>query len=301
MHSCHHSGSVFRWPIFILIFVFIAELTGGLLFNSLGLLGDSVHVFSDIFSLLLAFTAVTIAHKKQPNEQFVYGYHRLEVLSALVNGLLLFGIAILLVLESFNRFQNPMEVNAKYALLIGCIGLIVNLIVLMFFHKSTDHQRDINVKSAYWHIVGDSLASVSVIIGMILIIFTGNMIWDPIITIVIGILIFYGSVRVLLEGTQILMHKSPRELSNIRGAIQDQEHVIAVEELYLWQVCSHLTVGTAHIITDVTTLGETAEISRKIKQNLREQLGVRQITLEFETPDAAKNHSHHFDHEHEKE
>ncbi|MBC8456337.1 cation transporter [bacterium] len=300
MHTHSHSGgaSALKYPIVVLFATFLVEIVGGIVFHSLSLVGDSMHVFSDIFALGIAYGAIVIANRKTPDDQFVHGYHRLEVLSALVNGMLLVGIAVFLIMEAIDRFQNPHEVNAKFAIWIAIFGLLVNLSVLAMLHKSADHKHDINIKAAYLHVLGDSLASISVIVGMILIILSGNPIWDSIVSLVICALIIYASARVILEGTNILMHRSPRDLEEIRCSMLEIQHVQGVEELRLWQVCSHLTVGTAHIITDLERLAEIADVSKLVKAKLRGNFDIRHLILEFETPEAAANHSHDFDHNH---
>ncbi len=298
LHSHNGGASTLKYPIVVLFATFLAEIVGGIIFHSLSLVGDSMHVFSDIFALGIAYGAIVIANQKMPNDQFVHGYHRLEVFSALVNGILLVGIAVFLITEAIDRFQNPQEVNAKFAIWIAIFGLLVNLVVLAILHKSADHKHDINIKAAYLHVLGDSLASLSVIIGLVLILWSGNPIWDPIVSLVICALILYASVRVILEGANILMHRSPHDLEKIKGSMLETQHVLGVEELRLWQVCSHLTVGTAHVITDLERLAEIANVSRLVKAKLRENFDIRHLILEFETPETAANHSHDFDHNH---
>jgi len=288
------SAKKLGFVIIILSITFLAEIIGGLVFGSLSLISDSIHVFSDIFSLTLAFLALKIALKKPETEKMTFGYHRLEVFSALFNGLTLTIISVYIIFEAFHRFRNPIEVIPVPSLIIAVVGLIINIssaIILKPSH-SHHHEEDINLKSAYLHILGDALASVAVIIGMTVITFTGITVIDPIVAVIISIIILYGSIKVIKKAIEILLQKSPKNIEEIRNVLESINGVISVEDLHFWQVCSHLTIGTAHIIVSVEKIQETAAIDNEVRKLLDNKFNIKHMTSQYETPEMSTLHPH---------
>jgi cobalt-zinc-cadmium efflux system protein len=288
--------------VVILSITFFAELVGGLVFKSLSLVSDSFHVFADIFALVIAFTAMQIARVKVPTDRMTYGYHRLEVFSAIINGIALIVISVFIMIEAYERYSHPVKVQALSAMLIAVIGLIVNLSSALILRTGKSHKMDINIRSAYLHLLGDSAASVAVIIGMITIALTGLVIIDAIVAFLISLLLLFSASRVLIEGAGILAQKSPTELDNIRTKVRQIDGVVDIDDLRLWQLCSHIVIGTAHIVTSVKLLQETAPLYDQIEKVIAEECAIRHLTLHFETPEMSQSHSHEFDHQHgEKE
>ena len=285
--------------ITILNITFLAELIGGLIAHSLSLVADSVHVFSDAFSLVLAFAAMSIAHRKMPTDRMTYGYHRLEVFSAIFNGATLVAISLFIILEAYKRYLHPQNVSAWTAMIIGVIGLIVNIASAVILGSDMGHREDLNLRSAYLHLLGDALASLSVIVGMLVIAFTQYMIIDPIIAAIISLLILYSAIRVLIEGTGILLQQSPVDLEELRQKVRQVDHVLDIQDFRLWRMCSLLVIGTAHVITDVERLEETEEIYKQIVHVLEHECSIRHLTLQFETPVMGERHSHEFNHQHD--
>lgn len=278
---------------------FLAELIGGIAFGSLSLISDSFHVISDLISILVAYLSLTIAHRKEPTRQMAFGYHRMEVISALFNGLLLSIISAFIFVEAWSRFRHPRPVDTTGALLIALVGFAVNLTVATLFRRiSRETKKDINIRAAYLHVLGDILASVSVVVGITAIKLLDLPIIDPIVAGFVALLILIGAGRVLYGSAEILLHKSPQDIDRVRHRVLDIDGVKDLMDVRLWQVCSHLTVGTAHVVVSVKTVEETEAIKGQIKSIVQDEFDVRDITLECETTDMSARHKHAFDHEH---
>jgi len=288
----HLSGKKLIIVILILFITFIAEVTGGILFKSLSLVSDSFHVFSDIFALFIAYITLTIAVKKPATDKLTFGYHRLEVFSAIINGFTLAVISIYIISEAIERYRNPADVIPIPSLIIAVIGLIVNIISARILHSHDKHDEDINLKGAYLHIIGDALASGAVIAGMIAIIFTGINVIDPVIAFLISLFILYSSLRIIKNGIEILLHKSPKNLNEIKQDLKCIDGIIDVEDLHLWQICSHLTIGTAHIIVSIENPEQTTIVDRKVKKMLEEKYNIKHMTAQYETLSMSRSHSH---------
>jgi cobalt-zinc-cadmium efflux system protein len=183
-------------------------------------------------------------------------------------------------------------------MLIAIIGLIINIISTIIIMSDKSYKIDINIRSAFLHLIGDTGASFAVIIGMIFIIYTGIRIIDPIVAILISLLILFSTIRVLLKSTGILLQKSPVNVEKIIEEIKEIVHVNGVEDVHFWQVCSYFIVGTANVITDLEKIEDTENIRREIAEILKVKYNVQHITLQFETPEMSKLHKHQSDHKH---
>jgi cobalt-zinc-cadmium efflux system protein len=292
------SQKVLKTAALLLSITFVAELLGGIVFGSLSLISDSFHVISDLGSILIASFALSVANKRHPTQRMAFGYHRLEVMSALFNGIVLSIISAVIFLEAWDRFRNPGEIQTGGAFVIAVIGLVVNLIVIRFFHHSPDKDKDVNIRSAYLHIMGDILASVSVVVGIGAIKLFNMPIIDPIVAAFVALLLLVGASRVLYASADILLHKSPQDIDRVRQRVLEIDGVKDFLDVRLWQVCSHLTVGTAHVVVSVDSLEATGPIKQNIRSIIQEEFDVRDITLECETEKGSEEHSHQFEHHH---
>ena len=292
------SQKVLKTAALLLSITFLAELLGGIVFGSLSLISDSFHVISDLGSILIASFALSVAQKRHPTQQMAFSYHRLEVMSALFNGIVLSIISAVIFLEALERFRNPGEIQAGGAFVIAVIGLVVNLIVIRFFHHAPDRHHDVNIRSAYLHIMGDILASVSVVVGIGAIKLFNMPIIDPIVAAFVALLLLIGASRVLYASEEILIHKSPQDIDRVRQRVLQIDGVKDLLDVRLWQVCSHLTVGTAHVVVSVDSLEATGPIKQNIRSIIQEEFDVRDITLECETEKGSEEHSHRFEHQH---
>lgn len=260
--------------------VCVIELIGGLLSGSLALLSDAAHVFADVFSLLLSFFALRLACRT-PTMNHNYGFHRAEILAALVNGLALLAIAILIGREAWERFLAPPQIHTNQMFIVAVVGLLANGYVLLGLRG---HSHDINLHSAYLHVLGDLLASLGVVAAAMVMAFTRWYLVDPIISTAIGLLILVSAARVVREAAHILMQGVPSHLDvrQITAAIEAHPLVRAVHNLRVWAACSNAYILTAHIVT----CPETEEERRTLREDLRAMLyarfGVVEATLELE-------------------
>jgi cobalt-zinc-cadmium efflux system protein len=227
----------FAFSLCISALIFVAELVGGFWTGSLALLSDSAHVFLDFFALAFSYIALRVS-TLPADDRHTYGWHRLEVFAGLANGITLFAITIAILYEAWQRIQAPIAVHSGEMLVIAVVGLIANLITAHLLKEH--HQHDLNVHSAFLHVVGDALSSVGVIIGGVIMLFTGWVIIDPIISVLICIFLFIGSWRVLRSSIHILFEGTPEglSLSEVARAIADVDGVHNVHDLHIWSICS---------------------------------------------------------------
>ncbi len=207
-----HKSKKTLWITLILtLFFTIVEVVGGIISNSLALLSDSAHMLSDVIALGLSMLAIYLATKKS-NNKYTFGYLRFEIIASFLNGLALVVIAIGIFIEGIKRIINPPEVDLPLMLTVASIGLLVNIILTIVLSRSMKEENNLNVKSALWHFIGDLLNSVGVIVSAILIYFTGFSIIDPLISIVIGGVIFVGGAKIIRESYSYLDGISARRV-----------------------------------------------------------------------------------------
>lgn len=259
----------------------VAEVIGGIWSNSLALLSDAGHVFLDLFALVLSLLAIRLA--AQPaNLQHSFGWHRAEVLASLINGLTIFIMAIGILYEGSKRLISPEEVKTIPMLVIAVIGLIANLLAAKGLHGHS--HDDLNVRSAFLHVLGDAAASVGVIAGAVLMYYTGWMLADPIISIVIGLLILFGAGRVLRDAVHILMEGVPRGLSadHVAERMRAIEGVADVHHLNVWSVCSHITALSAHVEIIPGSEAERGQLLRRIEHELLHSFHITHTTIQLD-------------------
>ncbi|MCX6767690.1 MAG: cation diffusion facilitator family transporter [Candidatus Micrarchaeota archaeon] len=260
--------------------VFLLEVAGGVLSNSLALLSDAGHMASDVLSIAVSFAAFRIA-LRPPRTRRTFGYHRTEVFAAAFNGFSLVLITLLIVYEAFQRFTNPPAVNAFGMLSIAVVGLAANLWVVV---KLRGHEN-LNVKSAYLHAFGDAVSSIGVIVAGALIALTGNMAIDLVASLVIAAIILTSSYRLLRGSLRILFEFSPPGLTQkmVEKCIKGARGVRGVHDVHVWSICSDIIYVTAHATIDDSRVSRTACIYEDIDCRLRKELGISHATIQFET------------------
>ncbi|MDD2582274.1 MAG: cation diffusion facilitator family transporter [Desulfuromonadaceae bacterium] len=259
----------------------VAEIIGGIWSNSLALLSDAGHVFLDLFALMLSLGAIKLA-AKPPTDNHSYGLHRAEVLASLVNGLTVFIMAVGILYEGSKRFVSPEEVKTTPMLVIAVLGLVANLLAAKGLHGHS--HDDLNVRSAFLHVLGDAAASVGVIAGAVLMRYTGWYQADPLISIAIGLLILVGAGRVLREATHILMEGVPRGMSvdQVAAQIRGIEGVLDVHHLNIWSVCSHIFALSAHVEIAPAYDGKRSQLLHTIEHELQHSFHITHTTIQFD-------------------
>ena len=206
-HSTSFSaGNKLKYSIFISVVILVAEVIGGLLSNSLALLSDAGHVLADIIALSLSWYGVRQAEKLS-NSRMTFGYHRIGVIVAIVNAVTIFVIAAIILYEAYRRFQSPPEVKSGLMLGVAVVGLLANLLVTYWL--SREQKGNINVRSAFWHAMGDALASVGVIAGGVIMLITGQRLVDPIVSVVISLIIIFAAWSIFREGFRVILEATP--------------------------------------------------------------------------------------------
>ena len=281
-HSHHAHGTRKAMVVaFALTSLFLfAELIGGWMANSLALIADAGHMFSDAAALGLSLFAMWIASHPH-TERRTFGYHRAEILAALLNGALLVGIAFVVAYHGVGRLLAPQPVQSGPVLVIAVLGLVVNLIVLRFLgHHCHDN---LNVRGAFLHVVGDALGSLGVIVSALVIRFTGWTAVDGLVSLLIAALILVSGARLVRETVSVLLESSPRGVDTeaIRRELSEIEGVIDVHDLHVWTVTSGFVSLSAH--AEVASSDQSDDVLRRATALLRERYGIRHVTIQPET------------------
>lgn len=233
----------------------------------------------DAFSLIITYIAIKLS-SRPPHEKRTFGFHRIEVLSAIINGSLLFIYSSFMIKEGITRFINKTKPEPNTMIVIGSIGLIVNIIVFLKLHGS----HDLNIRSAFLHVLGDLFSSIGVVISSIIIKFTSFNIIDPITGIFISLFLIISSSLLIKEGLSIILQFTPSgtNLDSIVNELKKVKGIIDIHNVHLWSLCSNITIFDAHILTDVSDVKETEMIKSKIKEFLKNEYNIIYSTLEFE-------------------
>jgi cobalt-zinc-cadmium efflux system protein len=261
--------------------ILIAEVVGGLWTGSLALLSDAAHVFLDMFALGLSYGAIRLA-ALPANDRHTYGFHRMKVLAAFINGATLLLVAFEIFREAWTRFQNPEPILAGPMLVVAVIGLGVNLVVA-FVLREHDHD-DLNTRAAFLHVLGDTLSSVGVIVAGVVILFTGWIWVDPLVSVLIGLIILAGSWRVLRQTIHILTEGVPEGVtaSEVAQTIHQTPGVAEVHDLHVWTVSPGYPALSAHVVLADQALSQTGPLMAELKEIIYHRFGIEHTTIQFE-------------------
>jgi cobalt-zinc-cadmium efflux system protein len=276
--------------ILLTTLIFFLELIGGIISNSLALLSDSAHVLMDVIALLLTYGAIRIAARPS-NSNMTFGYHRFEILAALINGLTIIGIAVFIFYEAYQRILDPPAVKGQEVLVIATIGLVVNAWVALKLHG----HHDLNIKGAYLHVIGDALASIAVIAGAVVIIFTGRTIVDPALGILIGAMLLYGAFKLVLGSVRILLEFAPRHVDadTLTKVLMEIEGIKGIHDIHIWSICSHIHAMSAHVLVDRIHVEQTEILISNISKTVKDKFQIIHTTLQFECAECMLNDAGH--------
>jgi cobalt-zinc-cadmium efflux system protein len=283
-HSHQHENAGNRLLIAIMLngLITVLEIIGGILSNSLALISDAIHNLSDTLALMLAWVASKVGTRK-PDQKRTFGYRRFEILSAFINAAILTAISIYLIYEAIQRFFHPEPVRSALMLTIASIGLAANLASMLFLRR--DSKNSLNIKAAYVHLLGDTLSSVAVIAGAILIWFTQIMWIDPLLTFIISMVIMIQAYQILRESVDILMQSTPRDmdLSKIKDHLEKHPLIRNIHHVHCWQLQDHDILFEAHIETSRDMLlSESCKLVTEIERQLEENFHITHTTLQVE-------------------
>jgi len=261
--------------------VMIVEVIGGFLSNSLALLSDAGHMLTDVMSLGLSLFALKLA-MRPPSSTRTYGLYRMEILAALVNGTALIFIAGYILYEAYHRFGSSEFVDSRTMLMVAAVGFVANGIAALAMMRSS--KESLNIRGAYLHILGDTLSSVGVIIGGVIILLTGWYAVDPIISVVICLVILRGAFVLVKDSVNILLEAVPKGvgLEEIEKAVRSIPGVNDLHHVHLWTITSGIHALSAHVLVDDVLMSRAGQILRDINQLLMERFQIAHTTIQFE-------------------
>jgi cobalt-zinc-cadmium efflux system protein len=286
-HGPHDRGTAsgnylgrLAWTLVLTTTVLVVEVIGGLWTGSLALLADAGHMLTDVGGLVLSLLAVWFA-RRPPSASNTYGYYRMEILAALANGLVLFGVAAVILYEAYRRLWAPPEILAGRMLVIAVVGLGANLAGMWLLHGGAS--ESLNVRGAYLEVLADALGSVGVILAAVIIQITGNPLVDPVVSAGIGMFILPRTWGLMRQAIHVLMEGVPPHLDPpaIEGAIQASHGVRAVHDLHVWTLTSGRDALSAHVHVD--DLADGRHVLGDLQQLLHDRFGIEHVTIQLES------------------
>lgn len=278
-HAAGANGEMLAWALALTTAFLIAEVIGAYAFNSLALLSDAAHMFTDAAALAIALAAVKIG-QRPPDDKRTFGYRRFEILAAAFNALLLFAVAGYVLWEGIARFFAPAEVGSLGMLIVAALGLVVNLVAMRLL--ASGKQASLNVKGAYLEVWADMLGSLGVIAGAVLIMATGWQWVDPVVAIGIGLWVLPRTWSLLRETTRILLESVPSHLTlgDIRTSIAKVPGVAGVHDLHVWSLASDDISLTVHV--ELAPGAEPDAVRKCVAETLRERFDISHVTIQVE-------------------
>lgn len=265
----------------ITLFMMIAEIIGGLLANSLALLSDAGHMFTDTLALALSFFAMKFAEMPATARK-TFGFYRLEIIAALLNGALLLLISLSIIYQAYLRIRTPQAVEGGLMLVVAAIGLVVNIAGALLLAKF--RSESLNIRGAFLHIIGDAVSSVGVIIGGFIITTTGWFLIDPILSIAIAIGIIAGAAGLVAESVNILLEATPSHI-NIESVSKEIGKLEGVREAYhihVWTITSDVYALSAHVVVEDLLVSRSRELLTRIETLLAGKFKISHTTIQFE-------------------
>ena len=281
--------------------VLVVELVGGLASHSLALLSDAGHVLTDVFALGLAWFAVVQANRPADKRRS-YGYHRVSILAALVNSVILIGIVIAIGYEALRRLANPEPVQGGIVIVAALLGIAINLYVAFGLRGDT---HNLNMRAAFLHVTGDIGASIGVVVAGAVILLTGWLYIDPLLSLAIAVLIAYGAWRIVRETVNLLMEGTPRDIdiAAVTSEIIGTKLISGMHDLHVWALSSDEMALSVHVVVDDCPLGEAEHVVRDLETRICERFSIGHTTIQVESchpcgeiSHGAGEHNHPHDH-----
>jgi cobalt-zinc-cadmium efflux system protein len=294
-----------------LTFLYIlATFIFGLRAHSLALLSEAGHNVSDFLALALSFFAVYL-QTRPATDQRTFGYQRAGVLAGFVNAVTLIVLSVWLAIAAIHRFAAPIQVQPKVMMIVAAAGVVMNGVIAGLLWKFS---RDINIRSVFLHMLGDTISTAAVIVGGLFIHLTGFEWIDPLLSLLIAAMILWSSVSIVRETLHILLEATPRsvDLNEIRTAMQSVEGVVGVHDLHVWSLTAQTHALASHVQVIEMPLTECESVLERLNHQLRDHFGISHTTIQIEItdcptvdgcsqppkPDAVDAHSHHHGHAH---
>jgi cobalt-zinc-cadmium efflux system protein len=282
------TGNKLKYGITLSIIILVAEIIGGLLSHSLALLSDAGHVFADIIALGLSWYGVKQAARR-PDSRMTFGYHRIGVVVAIINAVTIFIIGVVILYEAYRRFQQPPEINSVLMMTIAFVGLFANILVTWWLRKA--QKTNINIRSAFWHSIGDALASLGVIIGGLLILLTKQFWIDPLVSSLISLIILAAAWSIFREGLRVILEATPIDVDVMEmiTTLRQIQGIKDVHDIHVWSISPELRAMNGHILIEDISTSQAADIRLQIERVVREQYNIEHTTLQMECEQCSRN------------
>lgn len=281
-HTSGANAKMLGWALALTSIYLIAEVIGGIVFNSLALLSDAAHMMTDVAALAIALMAIRLG-RKAPDEKRTFGYRRFEILAAAFNAVLLFAVAIYVFVEAIKRFNEPQEIQSWGMLIVATIGLGVNLVSMRLLTAGKD--ASFNVKGAYLEVWADMIGSVGVILGALAIRFTGWTWVDPVVAVAIGLWVLPRTWILLRDTTNVLLEGVPAGLSlkEVRAAIGEVPGVQSLHDLHIWSVSNDEVSCTVHVVLAKDATAEP--VRQTVMEVIKDHFDIGHVTIQTEAKD----------------
>jgi cobalt-zinc-cadmium efflux system protein len=281
-----HARGGLKTALIITATFLVAEFLGALYTNSLALLADAGHMLTDVAALSLSFFAMRFASRRA-TPQKTYGFYRVEILAALLNGVFLVLIALYIFYEAYHRFLNPPPVKADWMLVVAILGLLANLAsAWILFGK---HRQSLNVRGAFFHVLTDAIGSIGAILASIAIIVSGYRVADPVISVFVAVLILWSSWVLIRDAVDILLEGTPSHINivSLREQLGRVDGVSSVHDLHVWTLTSGVLAMSCHVVADEDNFNRTKLLGR-VNDIARERFHIDHTTIQIEGPNIAQ-------------
>ncbi|HEY2381206.1 MAG TPA: cation diffusion facilitator family transporter [Terriglobia bacterium] len=279
-HSHHHAGGSLKTALAITAIFLVAEFIGALYTNSLALLADAGHMLTDVAALSLSLFAIRFAGRRA-TPRMTYGFHRVEILAALANGVFLVLVAFYIFYEAYNRLKSPAVVKANWMLVVALIGLLANLSsAWVLFGK---HHDNLNVRGAFFHVLTDAIGALGAVLASIAILVGGYVVADPLISLMVAVLILWSSWIVIRDAVDILLEGTPAHINivNLREQLGHLDGVGSVHDLHVWTLTSGILAMSCHIVAENESYNGTNLLAR-VNCVAREDFHIDHTTIQIE-------------------
>ncbi|HXM36867.1 MAG TPA: cation diffusion facilitator family transporter [Pyrinomonadaceae bacterium] len=280
-HGTSQTGRRVLLSIFITVAFVIGEAAAGYSSNSLALLSDAGHNFADALALILSWYGLWIARRPSSAKR-TYGYHRVGILVALVNAVSLVVIALLIFWEAIARLRHPEPVHSTPMIVVALIAILMNTVISLWLRSGA--KKDLNVRSAYMHMLGDAVSAVGVVVAGVIVASTGASIADPAVSVLIGILILWSSWGILKESVNVLLEGVPEgmDMKTVEQRINGVHGVLAVHDLHVWSVGSGMICCSCHITVEEQSVRSGENVLRAVTKELDQDFGISHTTIQVE-------------------
>ena len=286
-HRQPHAHTALKPALIITSSLMIAEFLGALYTNSLALLADSGHMLTDVAALSLSLAAAWFATRRA-TPQKTFGFYRVEILAALLNGVFLILIALYIFYAAYQRLLDPPEVEAGWMLVVACVGLVAN--ILSAFLLFGEHRHSLNVRGALFHVVSDAIGSAGAIVASIVILLTGYYAADPAISMLVGLLILSSSWVLIRDAVDVLLEGTPAHVNivSLQGELRRISGVESVHDLHVWTLTSGVLAMSCHIVISNSELNRN-NVLAEIKELASQRFHIDHTTVQIEEPGSAES------------